>query len=121
MQVMTVYRCVCVCTAGVVTLIAGGEEVGTGDGDGIGADARFHIAWSVLCTRDGSKLFVADHGRRCIRMIRTANNQVSTIAGSGGAGDTDGPALSAELSTLQAMTFDPFTDIPESVLPDGRL
>ena len=73
--------------AGVVTTLAGsGEE---GSTDGTGAAASFNRPAGVAVGADGT-LYVADYGSNKIRKI-TAAGVVTTLAGSGQYGSTDGP------------------------------
>jgi YVTN family beta-propeller protein len=96
-----------------MTRIAGGYE---GFEDGESAKARFNQPCGLLCTRDGSKIYVADSGNNRIRCVHTATNQVTTVAGSGLKSRSDGPALKAACSTPHFLAFDASTAIPESVI-----
>jgi hypothetical protein len=99
---------------GVVSLLAG-----NGDGDfrdGIRQDARFWMPRGLLCTRDGSKVIVADYFNNRLRMIDAATKQVTTIAGTGEHEHSDGPACAAALCSPEFLAFDSTTPTPESVL-----
>ncbi len=69
------------CTDETVSLVAGSH--GVGYADGIGAAARFHVIYSAVCLKDGSKLFVSDFSNDRIRMVDTKTQAVTTIAGDG--------------------------------------
>jgi hypothetical protein len=84
---------------GVASLLAG--SVGSDLCDGIRENARFSCPRGVLCTRDGSKVIVADYGNDRLRMIDAATKQVTTIA---------------RMDAPQFLVFDSTTPTPESVL-----
>jgi len=94
---------------GVVSLMAGSSE--SGYSDGIGSNTRFCCPCGVVCTSDGSKLVVADRGNHRLRLIHTATNEVSTLAGNGEAGHSDGQAMAVSLKHT-----DRATPSPDSVL-----
>jgi serine/threonine protein kinase, bacterial len=79
-----------------IRTIAGGT-VGTLAGSAAGlvngplASARFSSPSSIVAL--GAKLYVADSGNNCVRVIEAGN--VTTLAGSGAAGATNGPAATA--------------------------
>jgi len=93
--------------AGSVTTIAGTGEPGYRDGPA--RTAAFDVVIGVAVD-DAGKVYVAETGGHCIRHIRP-DGLVSTVAGSGSPGYTDGPATEAR--------FWYPTDI--AVGPDGRL
>ena len=89
--------------AGVVTTLAGsGTAGGT---DGTGTAASFNGPTQIAVDRAGL-LYVADQTGNRIRRI-TADGQVTTIAGTGTAGTTDGPALSATFTVSAGVTIRP--------------
>jgi hypothetical protein len=65
-------------------------------------------------TRDGSQILVADNDNHRIRSIDPATRTVTTIAGNGGAQDTDGEALKASIESPYFMAFDEGATEPES-------
>jgi DNA-binding beta-propeller fold protein YncE len=75
---------------GAVTTFAGGTE---GYADGAGTSAAFNTP-SGIALDSSSNLYVADTSNNRIRKI-TREGVVSTIAGDGSRGNTDGPALSS--------------------------
>ena len=77
---------------GQVTTLAGGRE---GFADGAGAAASFHTP-SALALDDEGNLYVADTGNHRVRKV-TKEGLVTTLAGSGGPGHADGPALAGAL------------------------
>jgi RHS repeat-associated protein len=76
---------------GMVNTLAGsGSE---GDRDGAGTEARFQRPSGLALDRDGN-LYVADSGNQKIRMV-TPYGTVTTLAGTGRAGYSDGAAAEA--------------------------
>jgi hypothetical protein len=84
--------------AGVMSVIAGSKTQGVVDG--VCSSAQFNFPHGLLCSADGTSIFVTeDRHIRCIR-----NGQVSTIVNEPG------------LASMWGMAFDVTTPIPESVL-----
>lgn len=73
---------------GEVTTVAGSEESGLSNGRA--SEARFRAAIGLTVAPDGT-IYVADSGNCCIRMI-SPEGAVSTFAGTGTPGGSDGPA-----------------------------
>ena len=73
--------------SGIVTTLAGSES---GFQDGVGADARFGSVANVAAAPDGS-VYVVDSANLRIRRVSPAG-EVTTVAGTGVRGTTDGPA-----------------------------
>jgi sugar lactone lactonase YvrE len=92
---------------GTVMTLAGGEDEGYADGSG--KQARFRGAMGLSIDPQGN-IYVADSHNRRIRKI-TPEGTVSTVAGSGKRGGTDGPALEA--------SFDNPTGV--ATAPDGSV
>ncbi len=89
-----------VVSAGNVTTLAGDGSEGSGNGPG--ASARFASPRGVAVGA-GDVIYVADSGNNRIRLI-SGDEQVSTLAGSGAAGQTDSPLVA--LFPATAATFD---------------
>lgn len=87
---------------GVVTTFAGGSH--DGYADGAIAQALFKKPEGLAFSADGATLFVADTGNRRIRAIK--NGVVSTIAGSGQDGATDGRADVASFKSPSGIAVD---------------
>lgn len=94
--------CTCV-QAQQVTTIAGGVGL-AGFVDGAGASARFNEPHAVACDKNGN-VFIADRQNHRIRKV-TSSGVVSTYAGTGVIGGTDGPALSATFNEPWGITCD---------------
>ena len=77
----------------VVSTIVGGAATGPGDG-GAAALAFLNKPTGVTLANDGS-LIIVDQGDQRIRKV-TTNGIISTLAGTGMAGDQDGPAAQAQ-------------------------
>lgn len=88
--------------AGVVTTIAGTGELGYLDG--AAATAKFYSPSGLAIDATGN-IFVADRGNNMIRKITPAGI-VSTFAGSGNAGFTDGTGTTATFNTPSGIAFD---------------
>lgn len=80
--------------AGAVTTLAGGTTGGFADGTG--AAARFNAPTGIAMDRSG-KVFVADRNNNVIRKV-TAAGVVTTFAGSGEAGFSNGAGTAASFS-----------------------
>jgi hypothetical protein len=92
-----------VTAAGVVTTLAG--DAGTFGGvDGTGTAAQFNHPTGVVCDASGN-LYVADSGNHAIRKVSAAG-VVTTIAGAGVAGGTDGSGTSARFNTPSGIAMD---------------
>lgn len=88
---------------GTALTFAGGGVVNSSV-DGAGTTARFNNPNGI--TTDGTSLYVADSGNRVIRRIDMASGVVTTLAGSGLAGSTDGTGIGASFSTPNGITTD---------------
>jgi len=87
---------------GDMLTVAGGQQ-GNQD-DATGVNARFQ--WIEAITTDGSTVWVADGGNRTIRAIDLqAPYAVTTVAGSGQAGVTDGVGTAATFEDLRGLTY----------------
>lgn len=88
---------------GVVSTYAGiGGTAGNLDGNQSSATFRNPTG---LCFDNEGNLYVADYGNHKIRKIDAFGN-VSTFAGTGIAGNTDGPALNASFNSVGLIAFD---------------
>jgi serine/threonine protein kinase, bacterial len=75
-----------------------------GGEDGPGLNARFNQPSGLAIGPDGA-LYVTELGGQRVRRISRAG-VVSTLAGTGGFGSTDGPALTASFLSPLALAFD---------------
>lgn len=101
--------------AGNVTLFAGSPG-SFGLVNGAATSAQFYMPVAVEFL-DNNTLLVADANNRVIRKIDLTTMQVSTFAGSGNQGGTDGAALSADFSTPNGLAVDAFGNV---FVADGR-
>jgi hypothetical protein len=92
-----------VVATGAVSTVAGTPGTG-GWVDAAGASARFRDPHGV--TIDGAHLYVADSHNQRIRKIVVATGAVTTLAGDGGMGSTDGTASVARFNEPRAITND---------------
>jgi sugar lactone lactonase YvrE len=88
--------------AGVVTTLAGSGS--TGSTDGTGTAASFGNPQDLAVDASGT-VYVSDTGNNLIRKI-TAAGVVTTLAGSGSAGSTNGTGTAASFSTPSGLTMD---------------
>ncbi|EOD23182.1 hypothetical protein EMIHUDRAFT_349742, partial [Emiliania huxleyi CCMP1516] len=93
-----------VATGAVTTLAGSGEN---GDADGVGEAAQLCYPAGIAVSPDGSALFVADVDNHKIRRVEVATGAVTTIAGSGDAGDTDGVGEAAQFSYPYGVAISP--------------
>jgi len=77
--------------AGVVTTLAGSGSKGAKDGTGTAAS--FNNPTGIAVNASGA-IYVADYGNNEIRMI-TSTGVVTTLAGNGSSGSTDGTGTAA--------------------------
>ncbi|MGB1890001.1 MAG: hypothetical protein ACPHOK_10360, partial [Akkermansiaceae bacterium] len=82
-------------TGGVVSTVVGSGEEGRVDGPTNLASFNEPIS---LVTDGAGHLFVVDRGSSTIRKITLANSSVNTLAGTGSAGNSDGPVSTAQLN-----------------------
>jgi hypothetical protein len=89
-------------SGGVATVFAG--SVTPGSVDATGTSASFFNPIGI--TTDGTNLYVADTVNNKIRQIAISSRAVTTVAGTGANGGTDGPGASATFSTPSGITTD---------------
>ncbi len=87
---------------GDVTTIAGSGIIGSMDGNG--TSASFNSPWGIAVD-DSGNVYVADTGNHSIRKI-TPNGDVTTFAGSGSLGNTDGNGTSASFKSPTGLAID---------------
>ena len=80
---------------GTTVTVAGGQR---GFLDGSGTAAQFNYPTGIAVTADGRELYVADTGNNAIRVIRIRDRFVTTLAGDGFRGSTDGNATMARFA-----------------------
>ena len=91
-----------VTSSGVISTIAGSGTGGTADGTG--AAAQFRNPWGISVDSDGN-IFVSDLDHHLIRKV-TSDGVVSTIAGNGSAGNTNGTGTSSDFYLPIGNTLD---------------
>jgi streptogramin lyase len=88
--------------SGVVSTLAGSGAAGYADG--VGTSAQFRSPYSVAVD-SANNIYVAESGNHRIRKI-SPSGAVSTIAGTGVAGNADGDALSATFNAPRGVAVD---------------
>jgi sugar lactone lactonase YvrE len=86
---------------GAVSTLAGSSW---GNDNGVGVAARFAYPSSI--TTDGTSLYVVDTDNHSIRKIEMATGVVTTLAGSGSYGNTDGVGTAASFGYPAGITTD---------------
>jgi sugar lactone lactonase YvrE len=89
---------------GRVTTVAG-NPVASGDEDGTGSDALFSEPWGIDVDSAGN-IYVADNDNAKIRKITPAG-VVTTVAGDGFIGNTNGSGASARFNSPSGLTMAP--------------
>jgi sugar lactone lactonase YvrE len=91
-------------TGGTISTLAGTGAASFGGDGGDAAAAGLNAPTGVLLDGNGD-LLIADSGNERLRKVQMSDGQISTIAGTGAAGNTGdgGPALSATLDTPAAL------------------
>ncbi len=93
--------------AGITSTLAGSGVSGTADG--FGTSAEFNEPWG-LCADSLGNVYVADTRNNLIRKIDVSGN-VTTLAGTGSFGTTNGPALAATFGNPTGIEIDETTGI----------
>lgn len=94
-----------VIATGAVTTLAGTVGV-YGSADGTGTSASFRSPMDITTGTDGTNLYVADTYNNTIRKIVIATGVVTTMAGNGVGGSTDGTGIAASFSFPYGITTD---------------
>lgn len=87
--------------SGEVTTFSG---VGSGNIDGDASVARFSSPQGIVLDSNGN-LFIADYGNHKIRKVES-NGFVTTFAGTGSSGSTDGNGIAASFNRPASITID---------------
>lgn len=85
------------------TTVLAGSVSTVGSDDGLGTAASFYYPSGIAS--DGTHLYVTDAGNHNIRKIEIASGEVSTLAGSGYVGNSDGSGASASFFSPQGITL----------------
>lgn len=113
-----VIRAVVIAT-GAVTTLAGQKGVFRST-DGAGAAASFCQPTGLDIDPAGANLYISDQCGFSIRQLALASTTVSTIAGSGAIGQSDGAAASATFKNLSGVRVDPHSSAPLLYIMDDN-
>jgi hypothetical protein len=94
-------------TTGIITTIAGtGTQGDSGDG-GLATSAELYSPFGVAVDASGN-VYIADSYNNQIREITASTGIISTVVGTGTAGDSgdNGPATQAEINSPEGLAFD---------------
>lgn len=91
-------------STGLVSTLAGAGPNSSGSTDGIGAAARFTYPLALAADSSGN-VYVADTGNNLIRKITPAG-MVTTFAGNGGLGSTNGTGTAASFKSPNGIAVD---------------
>ncbi len=89
---------------GAVTTLAGTGVAGYRDG--LASEAQFKQPYGVAINNDETALFVADYLNHAIRKIEIASREVTTLAGNGSPGFTDGEGSNARFNQPYSIKLD---------------
>jgi len=89
---------------GIITTVAGNGTTGNGGDGGPATSAQLTFPFGIAVDAAGN-LYVADSAGGRIRKIAT-NGIISTVAGGGVTVGDGGPAIAAQLTTPQSVSFD---------------
>ena len=89
----------------VVTTLAGSGYVGSTDG--IGSSVKFNRPSGIDIHPDGGYALVTDSGNKKVRKIVLSTGVVTTVAGSGSSGSTNGVGATAKFKKPFAIEFSP--------------
>jgi hypothetical protein len=92
-------------SSGYMSTVAGSGSWGYSDG--IGTQATFMSVQGIVVDSSSSRVFVADSNNNRIRMVQISTGSVSTLAGSGSIGATDGVGTSTSFYFPIAIALDP--------------
>jgi hypothetical protein len=84
-------------TTAEVSILTGAAN-SPGSANGFGTNAQFNRPYGLAISPGGDFSFVADHWNNQIRLIHISTSEVTTLAGTGSAGNTNGAATSAQFN-----------------------
>lgn len=92
---------------GTASAVAGSGTSGNANGTGVAAsfNAPQGVACDAATTSGTSNIYIADTGNNLVRRIQISSSAVTTLAGSGTAGSTDGVGTAASFNAPRGMTF----------------
>lgn len=104
-------------TSANVTTLAGNGTAGSADGSGMNATFNSPLG---ICVDSSGNVFVADSGSAKIRKI-TPTGVVTTLAGNGSSGATDGPGSVAKFSASHGLAIDSQNNIYVADIGSNRI
>jgi DNA-binding beta-propeller fold protein YncE len=105
---------------GTLVTIAGGSGRGPAL-DGLGAAAVFDSPGDLVVDSAAGYIYVSDTGNHLIRRVTIATGQVTTFAGTGSSGFTDGAAIAAQFNQPFGMAMDAWGNLYVADLLNGAI
>jgi DNA-binding beta-propeller fold protein YncE len=84
-------------TTAEISILAGAAG-SSGSANGFGTNAKFFTPYGLAISPGGDFFVVSDRSNHQIRLIRISTSEVTTLAGTGSAGNTSGAATSAQFN-----------------------
>jgi DNA-binding beta-propeller fold protein YncE len=84
-------------TTAAVSILAGAAN-SPGSANGFGTNTKFYTPYGLAISPGGDFSVVADYWNNRIRLIHISTSEVTTLAGTGSAGNTNGAATSAQFN-----------------------
>jgi hypothetical protein len=84
-------------TTAEVSILAGAAN-SPGSANGFGTNSQFNYPYALAISPGGDFSVVADYSNNRIRLIHISTSEVTTLAGTGSAGNTNGAATSAQFN-----------------------
>jgi DNA-binding beta-propeller fold protein YncE len=91
-------------TTAEVSVLAGAAN-SPGSANGFGTNAQFYTPYGLAISPGGDFSVVGDYSNHRIRLIHISTSEVTTLAGTGSAGNTNGAATSAQFNSPRGVAI----------------